>query len=67
MKKSTPSTCGINVGVSKETVAEARGAINDILSCEAAEQRTKQKALSTLRSLCEVGNTAISNCNITVN
>ena len=53
----------IQVGVSKDTVAELRAAIMDILSCDAGDA-VRIEALTTLRDGCAVTNTSISNCQI---
>jgi hypothetical protein len=50
------------IGVQKEAVKEARASIMDILRCKDAEEKTKRSALITLRELCEVRNTTVTNC-----
>jgi hypothetical protein len=56
---------GINIGAAKGSVQEARFAINDILQAQ-VDQSTKVEALKTLRELCAVSNTVVSNCSISV-
>ena len=53
------------IGVSRETVREARGAIMDILKAHASES-VQMAALSALCTICEVNNTTVSNCNFEV-
>lgn len=65
MKKPANRTAiGIQVGVSKEAVAEARAAILDILREPGAEQETKRDALRQLSALCYVGPATITGCTI---
>lgn len=54
----------VSVGASVEAVREARGALNDILRSTNADA-VKLAAVETLRYLCRVDNTTISNCNFT--
>ncbi len=56
---------GVVIGASKDAIAEARAAINDILK-SSCDQSTKVVALETLRTVCQVNNTSISNCNIEI-
>jgi hypothetical protein len=49
----------VNVGASRESVAEARGAINDILSAR-VDNSTMVEALRALTSVCKVENVSIS-------
>ncbi|MFA5376575.1 MAG: hypothetical protein WC455_12585 [Dehalococcoidia bacterium] len=51
----------INIGVSKETVVEARAMIMDILKSD-AEQATIQKALDVAVVICQVSNTTVEGC-----
>jgi hypothetical protein len=53
----------LQVGVSAASIKEARLAINDILKSRMADESTKVVALGALKSLCEVNNTSITNCN----
>jgi hypothetical protein len=65
MKRKTGSI-GINMGVTKDAVIEARAAIMDILKSD-CEQDTKRTALTILGDLCAVKNCSVSGCNITMN
>ena len=49
------------IGAQQESIAEARGAINDILR-SAADQSTKVSALQVLSTLCKVENVRIEGC-----
>jgi hypothetical protein len=51
----------VNIGVSKETVAELNNAIFNILT-SGAEQKTLRKALDVLGRACRIENTMISGC-----
>lgn len=51
-----------SVGASKEAIAEARLAINDILSISGVDQSTRVTALQVLSTLCAVNNTSLINC-----
>lgn len=53
----------LQIGVSKEAVKEARAAIIAILDNKNAENKTKIVALETLRTLCNVNGTQVTNCN----
>jgi hypothetical protein len=52
----------ICIGANKEAVKEARAAIVEILRVNVSDT-VKCEALETLRTICGVTNTAISNCN----
>jgi hypothetical protein len=52
----------INVGANKETVAEVRMSIMDILNSNSNDQSTIVVALKCLRDICGVGNVNVSNC-----
>jgi hypothetical protein len=52
----------INIGANKETVAEARMAIMDILNSNSNDQSTIVVALKTLKGICGVSNVNVSNC-----
>lgn len=54
----------IYVSQDPKAIAEARGAINDILRCSLADQTTKEKALEVLGALCSISGTSISHCSI---
>ena len=60
-KSSEPIVTGINIGVSRGTVAEVRAAINDILKTSQADESTKCIALGALSQLCEVKNVGVTN------
>lgn len=53
----------IQVGVSAESIIEARQSILDILDCK-HEQDTIRAALKAFTSICQVKNTTISNCHL---
>ena len=55
----------LHVGVSKDTVKEARVAILEILKAKEVDNTTKQVALEVLKDLCATGQTHISHCNFT--
>jgi hypothetical protein len=52
---------GIVVGSDRETVAEVRMMINDILSAN-CDQCTKMTALDAATKMCSISNTTISEC-----
>ena len=62
MKKGQPNI-GIQIGVSKETVAEGREAIIAILNCN-ADQETIREALRSLVAICHIDNVTIANNSI---
>ena len=59
---------GINIGVSKEAVVEARNAIMDILiETSTRADNLAEHALDTLAHLCNVNNATVSNCQFDCN
>jgi len=54
---------GIQVGASKETVAQARALILSILSSD-SDEATKQVALTAAVGICEVKNATVQNCTV---
>jgi hypothetical protein len=54
-------TSAIQIGAKKESIKEARAAINDILKSGSLDE-TKREALKCLSTLCQVTNTTITNC-----
>ena len=59
-----PQNIGIYLSQNPEAIAEARGAINDILSCATADQATKVVALNVLGQLCNINHATITNCSV---
>jgi hypothetical protein len=55
----------IHVGSSRDTVAEMRAAINDILNSN-AENETKRVALNVLSKGCSAEHTTITGCTFTI-
>jgi len=55
----------LQIGVSREAIAELRKAINDILAAK-ADDETKREALVTLREGCLVRDTTVQDCTFTV-
>jgi hypothetical protein len=62
MRKSGESI-GIQVGASETAVSAARVAIMQIIECVVADA-VKVEALLTLRTVCKVEHTTITNCTI---
>jgi hypothetical protein len=62
--KQKPNNVAIYIGQDPKSIAEARGAINDILRCALADQTTKVEALKVLGALCSINDASINNCNI---
>lgn len=58
-----PSHIGINIGATRESVAEARKTIVEILASD-AEEETKRAALTALSTLCAVTHTNLTGCNV---
>ena len=55
---------GLSIGATKESVAEARAAIMDILRAEGVDQNVKAHALTTLTTICAVNNTSVTGCSV---
>ena len=64
MRVSKPANVGVYVSQDQRAIAEARGAVNDILRCTTADQATKEKALKVLGALCSINGATISGCRI---
>ena len=56
---------GMYIGTSKEAVQEARAAILAIMVVQ-TEPEVKIEALKTLRKLCDVSNTSVSDCSFSM-
>lgn len=52
----------IEIGASTKAVEAAHRAINDILGCPHAEQKTKRLALTALLTICGVDHATITGC-----
>lgn len=52
----------VQIGVSVEAVKAAHEAVLAILSAPHADEETKRHALTTLKDVCSVNNTTVSNC-----
>lgn len=65
MTRKAEGSVGIHVGASKETVVAAREAILDILNAQ-VENKTIRVALTAFVTVCEVKNTTIEGCTISM-
>ena len=61
-----PQIVGIYLSQNPEAIAEARGAINDILRSPAADQATKVVALNVLGTLCSINGASINGCSVSL-
>lgn len=52
---------GVSIGANKESIAEARKAINDILRSKVADS-VQLAALEALRTLCQVTGATVQDC-----
>lgn len=52
----------VNIGANVEAIKQAQEAVLAILSAPHADEATKCCALNTLRNVCSVNNTVVSNC-----
>ena len=64
IKEPVKNSYGIFIGIPKESIAEIRGAINDILK-SGADQTTLVVALEVLKTATSVTSNPISNCSFT--
>lgn len=66
MANTAKHVVGVNIGASPTAIKEARGAINDILRAPHVDNSTKVAALNALNQVCQVNNSTVSGCSITM-
>ena len=62
VRQEAAAVTGMYIGATKESVAEARAAIMDILRADGIDQNVKAHALTTLTTICAVNNTSVTGC-----